>query len=66
MPPLTPELETYILTQIQSLFFDVTTFTNEINKQVALMTTNGLSQAQITKVLSEWFANNMKARLNNV
>ena len=52
MPPLTPELETYILTQIEGLFFDVTAFTNEINKQVTLMTGNGLSQAQISKVLS--------------
>ena len=52
MPPLTPELEAYILTQIESLFFDVTTFTNEINKQVSLLTANGLSQKQIASVLS--------------
>ena len=58
MPPLTPELEAYILTQIESLFFDVTTFTNEINKQVSLLTANGLSQKQIASVLSNDLKNN--------
>ena len=58
MPPLTPELEAYILTQIESLFFDVTTFTNEINKQVSLLTANGLSQKQIINGLSNDLKNN--------
>ncbi len=51
MAKLNPNAEKFILDQIQRMFYDINTFTNEINKQVALMTGNGLSQANIATLL---------------
>ena len=45
------DVENLLVGKINSLFYDVNTFTNNINQQVALMTSNGLSKEAINDVL---------------
>ena len=58
MAKLTPELETFILTRIDMLFYDINDFANSIKKQTAIMTSNGLVSTEIAKVLEADLKNN--------
>ena len=50
------DLEAFILTRIDDLFFDVNIFTNEMSKQTAIMMGNGMSGAQIQTIMQQQLA----------
>ena len=51
------ELEDFVISRIDDLFYDVNTFSNEISKQASIMMGNGMSQAQISSVLNNQLTN---------